>query len=774
MKKTAERRKRKTEQWMAPVFQMTGTACVLIFLMSVSGSGTGAWYLFAAAAVLSLLLWQISLRRKKWMAPALLLLFGGTAALFFFLREPAVQGLEYIAGSIAGTAADTEAAAGTAAGSAAGTETAFLLILPALTVLLSVLLYGLHLFWPVYAAVTVLFLSGPLLGAEITTPSVFAMCVFQTVFWIRQTQAAGGRRNAGALALTAALFAAALVAVSANADWFYDRVYDAEGMLQRTVRRFDGNADSPASGTISRGNRYPAGEEKLEVWVTEEPSETLYLKGFSGGSYTDGEWLPNTDEELFDRMEEQYLHWGSWSDWIPGMYSSLYFSMNWMQNTEDEIRQMTVVELDRSETQWYQPYYGIWTNSGQLSLGAVGYEFRYYEQADMKPDWDQLSAEYESTGNSYRELKDAYMAVAQEAYTEFEAGETPRLAELCRENPQEDLSHVTSFILHTLNSRAEYTMTPGLFRFNQDPVEYFLFESGQGYCQHFASAAALMYRMYGVPARYAAGYVLSPSDFEQQENGLYRAVVTDEAAHAWPEIFLENYGWTPVEVTPSAAGEAARYPGFDSSVYDMIRSESGWSDSDGTQEEDAQADEQEEQAGGEQSGSGTDPAERILTSAGERIGNAVGKLIPDTVWGKVLLAAAALAALGAVLYVLHIRRAKRWERLLKNGGVRPVFGRMVELIHYAGILTDFDGQEEAFPQRLSEEIACISGEEAERLVRLVTEAAFARNGGENSGEDARAAEDVYRIYLSAGKEVIASLPRHRKIAARVRWPEISV
>ena len=229
--------------------------------------------------------------------------------------------------------------------------------------------------------------------------------------------------------------------------------------------------------------------------------------------------------------------------------------MNWMQNTEDEIRQMTVVELDRSETQWYQPYYGIWTNSGQLSLGAVGYEFRYYEQADMKPDWDQLSAEYESTGNSYRELKDAYMAVAQEAYTEFEAGETPRLAELCRENPQEDLSHVTSFILHTLNSKAEYTMTPGLFRFNQDPVEYFLFESGQGYCQHFASAAALMYRMYGVPARYAAGYVLSPSDFEQQENGLYRAVVTDEAAHAWPEIFLENYGWTPVEVTPSAAGE---------------------------------------------------------------------------------------------------------------------------------------------------------------------------------------------------------------------------
>ena len=118
----------------------------------------------------------------------------------------------------------------------------------------------------------------------------------------------------------------------------------------------------------------------------------------------------------------------------------------------------------------------------------------------------------------------------------------------------EDLEHITTFILYTLQSNASYTRTPGMFPFNEDPVEYFLFQGKEGYCQHFASAAVLMYRLYGVPARYATGYAVSPSAFQEQADGTYRAVVTDESAHAWPEIFIRDYGWTPVEVTPIMAG----------------------------------------------------------------------------------------------------------------------------------------------------------------------------------------------------------------------------
>ena len=86
----------------------------------------------------------------------------------------------------------------------------------------------------------------------------------------------------------------------------------------------------------------------------------------------------------------------------------------------------------------------------------------------------------------------------------------------------------------------------------EEVAEYFLFEGGQGYCQHFATAATLLYRLYGIPARYAAGYAVQPEEFEESEDGLYRAVLTDGQAHAWVEIYLKDAGWIPVEVTPPA------------------------------------------------------------------------------------------------------------------------------------------------------------------------------------------------------------------------------
>ena len=160
----------------------------------------------------------------------------------------------------------------------------------------------------------------------------------------------------------------------------------------------------------------------------------------------------------------------------------------------------------------------------------------------------------------------------------------------------EDLEHITTFILYTLQSNASYTRTPGMFPFNEDPVEYFLFQGKEGYCQHFASAAVLMYRLYGVPARYATGYAVSPSAFQEQADGTYRAVVTDESAHAWPEIFIgtyravvtdesahawpeifiRDYGWTPVEVTPMGEGITAGYPGFDTEIFQNIMTDTGW------------------------------------------------------------------------------------------------------------------------------------------------------------------------------------------------------
>jgi len=75
---------------------------------------------------------------------------------------------------------------------------------------------------------------------------------------------------------------------------------------------------------------------------------------------------------------------------------------------------------------------------------------------------------------------------------------------------------------------------------------WFLRDGDRGYCVHFATAAAVLLRSAGVPARYVIGYML-----EAQAN--QTVTVTEENAHAWAEYYEPNLGvWIPLEATPAA------------------------------------------------------------------------------------------------------------------------------------------------------------------------------------------------------------------------------
>lgn len=77
-----------------------------------------------------------------------------------------------------------------------------------------------------------------------------------------------------------------------------------------------------------------------------------------------------------------------------------------------------------------------------------------------------------------------------------------------------------------------------------DDLQRFLFETRTGYCEQFAGAYAAMARAIGLPARVAVGF--TPG--EPGPDGRY--VVRGANGHAWPEVYLEGYGWVPFEPTP--------------------------------------------------------------------------------------------------------------------------------------------------------------------------------------------------------------------------------
>jgi len=103
-------------------------------------------------------------------------------------------------------------------------------------------------------------------------------------------------------------------------------------------------------------------------------------------------------------------------------------------------------------------------------------------------------------------------------------------------------------VQQALWSTAVYDQTASAPPAGEDYVDWFLNGSRRGYCMHFATAATLLLRSRGIPARYVGGYVV-----DVPRSG--RAVVPDSAAHAWVEIYVDGVGWRPVEVTPGYQGE---------------------------------------------------------------------------------------------------------------------------------------------------------------------------------------------------------------------------
>ena len=124
-----------------------------------------------------------------------------------------------------------------------------------------------------------------------------------------------------------------------------------------------------------------------------------------------------------------------------------------------------------------------------------------------------------------------------------------------------------------------YTIRPGKTPRREDFINYFLLDNKKGYCSHYASAAVLLFRYFGIPARYVEGYAIDygqvingelveGAEYEDYYDGysalgetaLVEINVTDADAHAWVEVYEPEKGWYVVEVTP--AGEVEEVEDF--------------------------------------------------------------------------------------------------------------------------------------------------------------------------------------------------------------------
>ena len=69
---------------------------------------------------------------------------------------------------------------------------------------------------------------------------------------------------------------------------------------------------------------------------------------------------------------------------------------------------------------------------------------------------------------------------------------------------------------------------------------------------HFAHAAVYLMRSLGIPSRVATGYAVDPS----ARQGGSALLLSGANGHAWPEIYVEGWGWTVLDVAPQHTVDA--------------------------------------------------------------------------------------------------------------------------------------------------------------------------------------------------------------------------
>lgn len=177
----------------------------------------------------------------------------------------------------------------------------------------------------------------------------------------------------------------------------------------------------------------------------------------------------------------------------------------------------------------------------ELSDGEGTYFDRYISMDNAERD--QAYARYVT-------LVDVYTEYAENAYGAASKADSAAIRSIAASVAEElgegagTHSTVLAVVQYMLDNFS-YSTTPKLPS-SLSGYDAFLRETREGYCVQFATTVTLVLRELGITARYVEGYIAAGFK-EDEETGERICDVTDEAAHAWVEVYYEGFGWLPYE-----------------------------------------------------------------------------------------------------------------------------------------------------------------------------------------------------------------------------------
>lgn len=318
----------------------------------------------------------------------------------------------------------------------------------------------------------------------------------------------------------------------------------------------------------------------LEVTFTPYSQEAIYLKGYTGGRYGNNEWESIYKDEIrsSDRERRNFV-FTNLSDVDIFCEESLKKEAeildqeNVAENPYAADAIMDVKNVGANEAYLYYPYYTLFNDynmyvNHSININSQGLKrdtdtsYHYYP----KFRWENGLMDVRPKDIDTGDIEPVFLEVPAKNKQVIDD-------EIVQIGLKDTMSEkeIIEAVANYFQDNIPYTLKPGATPRNADFVNYFLQKNRKGYCAHFASAATLIFREMGIPARYIEGYAFSmenamtgeediSKDYYRYYQGysvfgetpVMKVEVSDAMAHAWVEVYVQGFGWKQVEVTPSS------------------------------------------------------------------------------------------------------------------------------------------------------------------------------------------------------------------------------
>jgi transglutaminase-like putative cysteine protease len=301
------------------------------------------------------------------------------------------------------------------------------------------------------------------------------------------------------------------------------------------------------------------GSDKETLLITSEHEREEYLAGFIGSSFNGIEWSRHSSE-LFLNDWNGIFRWMSANSFEA---QTQYSNHEHLQNDEHSDMETTVENVGADRSYIYVPYSLSEITEGEYKIkddlavkskgifGADKYKFTYTAHDTIE------NTLIEESTNGYNQTDRSETAKAQRVYSGFVEDAYMDIDDDVRQlmndvffsgdsyeeyDDNMSLYSVITRIRSIMELRVEYSDTPSRYYGNKEFSEWFLNDAKSGNSAYFATVGALALRAAGYASRYVEGY---------HKNTISGTTsITEENSHAWIEVYIENAGWVPVEVTP--------------------------------------------------------------------------------------------------------------------------------------------------------------------------------------------------------------------------------